>query len=206
MATIKFIFATTILAFAACCTLFGQSAPSVDGPRMCHVHGTIRIYGNFSNSAVSNVEVRFEGNALSKTVFTDGSGSYDVDLPTGLYTMTAKPLDRFLLDYRRPLFRVDSSRTLTLDVKFDPVSGNCDLVSPVGRRARLRMLLGRLVGAGILSQFPRKMEFHSRFLSGFKVGKLLITRRFTAPVNLLPVLRFPLWVSKLLTIGRHIAT
>jgi hypothetical protein len=106
-----------------------ESRTPVDPPRTCHIHGTIR---NLAGAAVSNVDVVFRRDTFTKTVFTDEEGSYDVDLPAGLYTMTASPLERFLEGYRRPLFRVGSSTTLTLDVTFNPIGGSCDLVSPVG--------------------------------------------------------------------------
>jgi hypothetical protein len=123
---------STLVAMLACAAIFGQSAAPVDRPRTGHIHGTISIYRTYLNSSVSNVEVTFKGDEVSKTVFTDDRGSYDVDLPAGLYTMAVKPLDRFQQEYRRPLFRVGSSATLTLDVRFDPIGGSCDLVGPVG--------------------------------------------------------------------------
>jgi len=129
MATIKFIFATTILALVGCSTLFGQSAVPVDRTRTCHIHGTIRIY---TGSAVSNVTVTFKGEKFGKTVFSDDGGSYDVDLPAGLYTMSAYNSNRFMEEFRRPLFRVGSSTSLTLNVTLEPVGGSCDLVGPVG--------------------------------------------------------------------------
>lgn len=159
MSTIKHISATTIIAFLTCATLFGQSAAPVDRPRTCHIHGTIR---NFAGAAVSNVDVTFKRDTFTKTVFTGEGGSYDVDLPAGLYTMTASPLERFLEGYRRPLFRVGSSPTLTLNVTLDPVE-NCDLVIGPGGHVRMPILLGGLAGAGILSQFPRQTALRSRF-------------------------------------------
>src|ERR1700675_4751187 len=77
------------VAWLACATLFGQSAAPVDRPQTIHIHGTIR---NFAGAAVSNVDVVFKRDTFTKTVFTDEGGSYDVDLPAGLYTMTASPL------------------------------------------------------------------------------------------------------------------
>jgi hypothetical protein len=129
VSTIKLISATTIIAFLTCATLFGQSAAPVDRPRTCHIHGTIRTY---TGSAVLRAEVRFEGDKFSRTVPADEGGSYDVDLPVGLYTMTAQPGDPYLQEFQRPLFRAGSSKILTLNVTFDLAQATCDLVSPVG--------------------------------------------------------------------------
>jgi hypothetical protein len=128
---IMFTSIVMFVASLACATLFGQSAAPVDRPRTFHIHGTIR---NFAGAAVSNVDAVFKRDMFTKTVFTDEGGSYDVDLPAGLYTMTASPLERFLEGYRRPLFRVGSSPTLTLNVTLEP-AGTCDLaIGPGGTR------------------------------------------------------------------------
>jgi hypothetical protein len=54
-----------------------------------------------------------------------------IDLPIGLYTMPAEPSGQYL-EYRRPLFRVASSTSLTFNITLQLARQTCDLVSPVG--------------------------------------------------------------------------
>jgi len=130
---------TMLAALLTCATLFGQSGPPAGRLRTFHIHGAVRKY---DGSVVPGTRVRFNGDKFKKTVFTDETGSYEADLPLGLYTMTAdalKPVDfNFGLNsvsqppqgpyqpdvqrYERPLFRVTSQARLTLDVTLDPAA------------------------------------------------------------------------------------
>lgn len=127
----------TLAVLLACLTLPGRSATSTPGLRTFHIHGVVRKY---DGSVVPGTRVRFNGDKFKKTVFTDSKGFYEADLPLGLYTMTAdalKPVDlNFGLNpvsgppqdpyepdvqgYERPLFRVNSPASLTLDITLDP--------------------------------------------------------------------------------------
>lgn len=114
----------------------GLSAESPARIRTFRIHGVVHEY---DGSAVPGTRVRFEGDQVGKSVFTDGSGFYEADLPLGLYKVTAdafKPLDlrffppppsltsdpyrRDLQGYERPLFRVTSPGIITLDITLDP--------------------------------------------------------------------------------------
>lgn len=105
-----------------------------------HIDGTVRTY---AGPTVPGAEVSFQGDKISKTVFADDEGSYHADLPVGLYTMTAEArrqdrrIGQFqpmtqdvsqttLQQYRRPVFRVTSSASLTLNVILDPADPICD--------------------------------------------------------------------------------
>jgi hypothetical protein len=70
-----------------------------------HVHGIVRA---FADSAGSRVEMRFEGDVYSKKLTVREGGSYEVDLPGGLYTLTIQPWGRRQQEFRRPLFRAAS--------------------------------------------------------------------------------------------------
>jgi hypothetical protein len=72
----------------------------------------------------------FKGENLQKTVSSDGRGVYDVNLPFGLYTMTARP-SKNLQPYQRPLFRVMAPTVITLDMYLD-AQRSCDFGVPAG--------------------------------------------------------------------------
>jgi hypothetical protein len=94
------------------------------------VHGTIR---GASGSTLSEAEVTFKGDRITKTVFSDSRGKYWVNLPLGAYTMTASRTGAE--KYRRPLFRVISPRTIVFDVTLSPPLPNCEAASIIVRRA-----------------------------------------------------------------------
>jgi hypothetical protein len=75
------------------------------------------------NSAIVGAEVKFEGSKTTETVFSDSQGFYHAKLPIGLYSMTVAKGPR---DYRRPLFRVSSPKTIVLDVPLYPPLPSCD--------------------------------------------------------------------------------
>jgi hypothetical protein len=85
------------------------------------VHGTIRT---FTGSIVPRAEVTFKGEQFSKNISSDSQGGYSAELPVGAYTMTVSSAG--VEKYRRPLFRVASSRTVVLDVTMYPPLRSCD--------------------------------------------------------------------------------
>jgi hypothetical protein len=62
---------------------FGQSSASI---ATFHVEGTI---DSMTNGHAPHVEVSFAGEHTKQTVVVDDKGHYQVDLPVGVYTMTA---------------------------------------------------------------------------------------------------------------------
>jgi hypothetical protein len=116
-----------LVALLPCVVLFGQSASPITQLQTFQVRGTIRA---FNDSAVRGAEVTFESRKISITVSSDYGGFYKADLPVGLYTMTAKPVERYLQRYRRPLFRVASPTTLTFNITLDPAGPFCDSKKP----------------------------------------------------------------------------
>jgi hypothetical protein len=107
---------------------FPQSGKPLARAQSPNVHGTARLP---SENILSAAQVVFNGDKISKTVFTDKTGFYKADLPAGLYTMIAMAPKPGFKEYRRPLFRVASSTNLTLDIAFVP-GVSCDLVVPNG--------------------------------------------------------------------------
>ena len=109
----KVVLATLLLGMR----LFGQSAAPAFPPRTFRIQGEIR---NFLHELVAGAKVEFQGEGKSVTVQTDGNGAYRADLPWGSYTMTVPYSELAVPDYQRPLFRVASSTTLTLNVAIRP--------------------------------------------------------------------------------------
>jgi hypothetical protein len=125
---VKFTSITMLVALLPCVVLFGQSASPTTQLQTFHIRGTIRA---FNDSAVPGAEVTFESQKISTTVSSDKSGYYEANLPVGLYSMTAKPVDRYLQRYRRPLFRVASPTSLTFNITLDTAGPFCDIKKPV---------------------------------------------------------------------------
>ncbi len=71
-----------------CPVLLAQSAKLATQVPTFHVRGTIK---DSAGGAVreATVRVTFQGEKLSLTVPTNEAGIYNVDLPLGVYTMTA---------------------------------------------------------------------------------------------------------------------
>jgi hypothetical protein len=108
-----------------CGALLAQSASLGTQSRTFHVEGMIRTF--VMNSAVSGVEVKFEGEKITKTVASDNTGFYKAELPVGTYTMTA--LWGRVPKYRRPLFRVSSPTRIILNITLYPDDPDCDAVA-----------------------------------------------------------------------------
>ncbi len=140
-----------LVASLLCESVFGQSA--VPEPRLqtFHIQGLIRTY---YDSVVPNGKVTFEGRKFTKTVFADDRGFYETDLALGSYTMTAEyeyrspealfvpfgtapqdPRLRYLQAYERPLFRIASPTSLTLNITLDSAELSCDRGYGVGPSA-----------------------------------------------------------------------
>jgi|CZKD01.1.fsa_nt_gi hypothetical protein len=103
-------------AVVASAILSAQSAKPATQIRTFHARGTIR---DSTGAAVrdAKVHVTFENEKLSVTVPTDEVGNYEVDLPLGVYAMSALGSRASLFrPYRRPEFRVISSINITLNV------------------------------------------------------------------------------------------
>lgn len=123
-------FVSLVVHLLACATVFGQSAPPATRLQTFHVHGTIRR--GYDGSTVPRVKVNFKSENISETVSTDRRGFYEADLPVGTYTMGAEPVANTLQNYERPLFRVASPTSITLDVLLDALEGcdDCAWVEP----------------------------------------------------------------------------
>jgi hypothetical protein len=107
--------------------VFGHSGAPAIRVGNAHIEGTVR---NFTRATVSGAEVRFEGDKGNKVAFTNSDGFYKVELAPGLYTMIATDSSqRNLQEYRRPLFSVPLSKTITLNVTLDPVNPTCDVIA-----------------------------------------------------------------------------
>jgi hypothetical protein len=93
-----------------CGVSFGQAATAAIQVQTFHVRGTIT---DPLEAVIPRVKVTFRSEQLSKTVNTNDLGTYEADLPIGVYTMTAQsPGFNF---YSRPLFRVASPTTAVLN-------------------------------------------------------------------------------------------
>ncbi len=113
-------------ALLGCAILSAQSAKPATQVRTFHVRGTIK---DSSGPAVrdARVHVTFENEKLSVTVPTNEVGDYEVDLPLGVYTMSAVGSRGSLFrPYRRPEFRVISPIDITLNATLSrmPVIGD----------------------------------------------------------------------------------
>jgi hypothetical protein len=127
VSSLKLTFVTMLIVFLTCAGLLKQSGSSMIELQTFQVRGTIRA---FNDSAVRAAEVTFESQKTSITVASDKNGFYEANLPVGLYTMTAKPVERYLQRYRRPLFRVASPTSLTFNITLDPAGPFCDSKKP----------------------------------------------------------------------------
>ena len=112
---LKLVLASSVL----CVISYAQSIVTVSQETF-HVRGKIV---DSHNSAIAGAEVKFEGSKTTETVFSDSQGFYHVKLPVGLYSMTVA---KGPMDYRRPLFRVSSPKTIVLDVPLYPPLRSCD--------------------------------------------------------------------------------
>jgi hypothetical protein len=107
---------------ASCAALFGQSSTPASQPPTFQVGGTVK---DATGEPIYRVKVSFQNDQFSKSVLTNDTGRYEVDLPIGEYTMTAQGAG--LRPYRRPLFRVTEPVRLVFDVMLRNFEG-CDIL------------------------------------------------------------------------------
>ncbi len=117
-------FRTSILLVltALCAALFGQSSIAASQLPTFQIKGTVK---GTTGEAIYRVKVSFQSDQFSKSVLTDDTGVYEVDLPLGEYSMTAQGAG--LRPYRRPLFRVTEPVSLVFDVTLRNFEG-CDIL------------------------------------------------------------------------------
>jgi hypothetical protein len=161
----KWLSSILLAALLTCTTLFGQSASSLTPAQTFHVQGTVRGY---RDQSVSGIKVTFQSNSIIKTVSSDKEGFYEIDLPTGLYTMTAELPGRDYLEYRRPLFQVSSSTILTFNITLERGQGTCDLMIPVGGPPPNGV--DQWNGCGGWDSFPVPSEGHVPFELSIQFG------------------------------------
>ena len=137
MRAIVFTAMTVLVALLHCTGLFGQSAPRPAQPATFHVQGTIRSPWHSVPPALApptEVTVTFKSNQVSSIVTVDSKGFYQVDLPVGLYTMTAEAQKMgpqhlsVLTKYVRPLFRVTLPTTIIVNGNLYTERMTCDIV------------------------------------------------------------------------------
>lgn len=117
---------TPIAALLLCTSLLGQSPASPDRPRTVRVQGLIE---STNDSVVPGTEVAFHSEQVSRAVVSDDKGFYQIDLPVGLYTMTAvRPGYSSLQTYSRPLFQIGSQPSFVLNITLYPERCCCDIV------------------------------------------------------------------------------
>lgn len=100
----------------------GQAQGAVIQTPTFHVKGTVT---DPSGAVIPKANVGFQSRKLDGALPTNDAGVYETELPLGDYTMTVQSPG--FRPYRRPLFRVTTSASLTFDVTL-PVAPTCDLV------------------------------------------------------------------------------
>jgi len=86
------------------------------------------LIGSTNDSIVPGTVVAFQGERGSRTVVSDEKGFYQIDLPVGLYTMTAvRPGYSSLQEYSRPLFQVGSQPIFVLNITLYNERCCCDI-------------------------------------------------------------------------------
>jgi hypothetical protein len=114
-----------------CPILQRQAASSQRQLRTAHLQGTI---SDPLGAIIPKAKVIFQSGRLTKSVIADNKGIHKIELPIGVYSMTAQaeeighPGYRFLEKYRRPLFQVVSPATLIMNVTLYPAKTTCDIV------------------------------------------------------------------------------
>lgn len=159
MTAIKHSVRVALLVFVSYASLLGQTVSPPDRPATFHIEGTIssawdslfkgvvvprsgvtfhdeqavKTWGDNnkdSYTAVPRTEITFQSERITRTVIVDDIGSYQADLPFGLYKMTAQGPTigpQALTRYVR-LFRVESPTTVVLKGSLYMARMNCDAV------------------------------------------------------------------------------
>jgi hypothetical protein len=88
--------------------------------------------GPLGDDVCPGAEITFTSEHISKVTTSDRNGSYQLDLPAGLYTMTARyqiliGKTPHYMKQTRPLFRASSSR-IVLNVRMFAEPLTCDIV------------------------------------------------------------------------------
>ena len=111
LSRMRFAFATSLVSLL-CLDLLGQATPAVQ-VRMFHVRGPV---GDSTGAPIreARAQVTFRNAKLSQIVSTSEMGTYETDLPVGIYTMNVEALQ--FRSYRRPEFRVVRPINLTINV------------------------------------------------------------------------------------------
>lgn len=111
--------------------LSGQSISPVGPSQTLHISGT--VFGALGVDVVPGATVSFQSEHANRSIVSDSSGTYEIDLPVGLYKMTAQyryvvgrnlRIEKFI----RPLFRLSSPAGIMLNVPMFAERLNCDIV------------------------------------------------------------------------------
>jgi len=108
----RLAFATSLMIFLLCAALSGQATPAAQ-VRTFHVRGTVRD-STRAPIREARAQVTFRSAKLSQIVSTNDLGTYETDLPLGIYTMNVEALQ--FRSYRRPEFRVVKPINITINV------------------------------------------------------------------------------------------
>lgn len=108
----------------------GQSDDSAAARSPVHVQGMVN--GPFGYDVCPGTEITFTNEHISKITTSEGNGSYQLDLPAGLYTMTARyqiliGKTPYYMKQSRPLFRASSS-PVVLNMTMFEERLTCDIV------------------------------------------------------------------------------
>lgn len=123
-----------VLAVGLVCSVALFSAALWPQTSSAHLHGQVA----FSASDLApGAELTFRNDKTERTAMTDQNGHYEVDLPVGEYTMTAKVFFRGVLlqEQDRPLFQIASPKDLSLNVRMGP-NVYCDHILPTDEPAQ----------------------------------------------------------------------
>jgi|SRR5690242_19139653 len=173
IATSEWFFGRFASVLLACAVVCGQTALPSNRVQTFHVHGTVR--DAYKGAPLPGVKVTFRSEGIGRTVNTNQRGMYEVDLPVGVYSMTARPQDLKLPEYERPLFRVASSTSITLDISFDDeVQDNCDIGVRAGNQYPKAEDFVNACGGSV--SFPVPSEDGVRFQLFIRFGRRESTR------------------------------
>jgi hypothetical protein len=117
----KAAFPVSVVVLLFAVILLGQSSDSEAPSETFHVRGTIS--GPLGSEVLPGAKINFQNVHETRTVIADGKGSYEVDLPLGLYTITApyeyviegNP-ERVHEQIVRPPFRVESPTRIVFNI------------------------------------------------------------------------------------------
>ena len=223
----KLILSAPFLLLAASGALFGQ-ASSQHLPATFHIQGTITSPwdiqastgvliarknltfhgrqpivsadsgGNEDLVYIPRTEVTFRGPQMTQTLVVGNKGSYQADLPVGLYKMTVETpaLGTAKLTPYSRLFRVNSAATVLRSYDLSNVNNNCDVV-PSGTAEEGPELTKDACGGEDAFPLPGNdgtaLELSIRYAFRTRVGKNYAYRRSGG--QMLPNYRTPVFVA-----------